>query len=85
MAEGADLLIYGCDLASGESGQALVESFQAAMSRIRREVGKVIVGQDEVVEDLLITLLVGGHCLITGLPGTLIPRALNVFPDTWNS
>ncbi len=27
-------------------------------------------GQDEVVEQLLITLLVGGHCLITGLPGT---------------
>ena len=31
---------------------------------------KLIVGQDEVVEQLLITLLVGGHCLITGVPGT---------------
>ena len=31
---------------------------------------KLIVGQDEVVEQLLITLLVGGHCLITGMPGT---------------
>ena len=37
---------------------------------IRDEVRKVIVGQDEVVEQLLITLLVGGHCLITGMPGT---------------
>jgi MoxR-like ATPase len=33
-------------------------------------VRKVIVGQDEVVEHLLVTLLVGGHCLITGMPGT---------------
>ena len=31
---------------------------------------KIIVGQDEVVEHLLLTLLVGGHCLITGMPGT---------------
>ena len=40
------------------------------MDRIRTEIRKVIVGQDEVVEHLLITLLVGGHCLITGMPGT---------------
>ena len=31
---------------------------------------KVIVGQDEVIEQVLIALFVGGHCLITGLPGT---------------
>ncbi|MFK7956498.1 MAG: AAA family ATPase [Lysobacterales bacterium] len=40
------------------------------MENIRGQVGKVIVGQEEVVESLLVTLLVGGHCLITGLPGT---------------
>ncbi len=57
------------DLSSDEI-RPLVESFQAAMQRIRTEVAKVIIGQDEVVEDLLITLLVGGHCLITGMPGT---------------
>jgi MoxR-like ATPase len=55
---------------SSDEIRPVVESFQAAMGRIRAEVGKVIVGQDEVVEDLLITLLVGGHCLITGMPGT---------------
>jgi len=48
----------------------LVESFRTTMDKIRVEVRKVIVGQDEVVENLLITLLVGGHCLITGMPGT---------------
>jgi len=48
----------------------LVESFNKAFERIRIEVRKLIVGQDEVVEHLLMTLLVGGHCLITGMPGT---------------
>jgi MoxR-like ATPase len=48
----------------------LIEAFHAAFTKIRGEVGKVIVGQDEVVDHLLLTLLVGGHCLITGMPGT---------------
>ena len=56
--------------ASAEGVRPLVENFRAAMGRIRTEVRKVIVGQDEVVEHLLITLLVGSHCLITGMPGT---------------
>ncbi|OGT76211.1 MAG: AAA family ATPase [Gammaproteobacteria bacterium RIFCSPLOWO2_02_FULL_56_15] len=50
--------------------RSLVGGFHAAMGRIREQVGRVIVGQDDVVEHLLITLLVGGHCLITGMPGT---------------
>jgi MoxR-like ATPase len=53
-----------------EATEALVAQFQQTMSRIREELGRVIVGQDEVIEQLLITVLVGGHCLITGLPGT---------------
>src|SRR5207302_5983544 len=44
--------------------------FKEAHRSIVREVRKVIVGQDEVVEQVLISLFVGGHCLITGLPGT---------------
>jgi MoxR-like ATPase len=48
----------------------LVARFGTTFDAIRREVRKIIVGQDVVVEQLLITLLVGGHCLITGLPGT---------------
>ena len=48
----------------------LVNRFGECFNDIRREVRKLIVGQDEVVEQLLITLLVGGHCLITGMPGT---------------
>lgn len=48
----------------------LVAEFRDVTTRLRSEVGRIIVGQDEVVEHLLITLLVGGHCLVTGMPGT---------------
>jgi MoxR-like ATPase len=48
----------------------LVDRFTHTLSGIRGEIRKLIVGQDEVVEQLLVTLMVGGHCLITGMPGT---------------
>ncbi|MGH8144327.1 MAG: AAA family ATPase [Steroidobacteraceae bacterium] len=48
----------------------LIAQFRPVMQAIRAEVGKVVVGQADVIEHLLITLLVGGHCLITGMPGT---------------
>ncbi|HEX4747907.1 MAG TPA: MoxR family ATPase [Bryobacteraceae bacterium] len=54
--------------------------FQEAQAAIKREVRKVIVGQDEVIEHVLISLFVGGHCLLTGLPGTaktLLVRTLS--------
>ena len=47
-----------------------IARFQEAHRAIDREVRKVIVGQEEVIEQVLISLFVGGHCLITGLPGT---------------
>jgi len=47
-----------------------VETFHTRLGAIRAEVRKIIVGQDDVVDHLLLTLLVGGHCLITGMPGT---------------
>ncbi len=48
-------------------------------TRILAELRKVIVGQDEVVEEVLIALFTGGHCLITGVPGlakTLLIKTL---------
>ena len=47
-----------------------IDRFQEVHRSIVREVRKVIVGQEEVLEQILISLFVGGHCLITGLPGT---------------
>src|ERR1700726_781893 len=50
--------------------QERVERFHVVRDRILGQVRKVIVGQDEVLEQVMIALFVGGHCLITGLPGT---------------
>ena len=47
-----------------------IERFQEVHREIVRQVRRVIVGQEEVLEQVLIALFVGGHCLITGLPGT---------------
>ena len=69
-------------LSMPESGdlQARIEKFQTAQAAIVSEVRKVIVGQDEVIDQVLVALFVGGHCLITGLPGTaktLLVRTLS--------
>ena len=48
---------------------AAVQRCQAAYHRIRDELNKVIVGQGEVIEQVLITLLSGGHALLEGVPG----------------
>ena len=50
--------------------KARIERFQAVHQDIVTQVRRVIVGQAEVLDQVLISLFVGGHCLITGLPGT---------------
>jgi MoxR-like ATPase len=50
--------------------QNRIERFQAVRDGIIQQVRRAIVGQDEVLEQLMLALFVGGHCLITGLPGT---------------
>jgi MoxR-like ATPase len=46
-----------------------VRKFNQTCDTLRAEIGKVIVGQDKVVEELLIALFAGGHCLLVGVPG----------------
>ncbi len=50
--------------------QKRIERFRAVRDEILAQVRQVIVGQDEVLDQIMIGLFVGGHCLITGLPGT---------------
>jgi len=50
--------------------QQYVERFHEVREGIINQVRQVIVGQDEVLDQILIALFVGGHCLMTGLPGT---------------
>jgi len=57
-----------------------IARFQKAQEDIVGQVRKIIVGQEEVIDQVLIALFVGGHCLITGLPGTaktLLVRTLS--------
>jgi MoxR-like ATPase len=56
-----------------------IQTFRQAYAALRAEIGKVIVGQDAVVEGTLIALFAGGHVLLEGVPGlgkTLLVRTL---------
>ena len=46
-----------------------VEKLKSARNKIKAEVGKVIIGQELVIDQLLIALLSNGHCLLVGVPG----------------
>lgn len=48
---------------------ALVKRMQDGRDQIVEQIKKVIIGQDEIIDELLIALFGGGHCLITGVPG----------------
>src|SRR6202789_4387054 len=50
--------------------QQRIERFHAIREQILKQVREVIVGQKEVLDQILIALFVGGHCLMTGMPGT---------------
>ena len=56
------------------------EQFREKYERVRQEVGKVIVGHDEIVHGVLTCMMIGGHCLLEGAPGlgkTLLVRTLS--------
>jgi MoxR-like ATPase len=68
------------ELLTDEQEQAVVEHLRDSRARIDTELSKTIVGQKDVVQQLLISLLAGGHCLITGAPGlakTLLVRSVS--------
>jgi len=61
-----------------------IQSFCQAYENLRAEIGKVIVGQDAIVEGTLISLFAGGHVLLEGVPGlgkTLLVRTLSEVLD----
>jgi len=64
---------------SHEVDRETVERLTVGRDQIVAELAKVIVGQQEVIEQIVITLLAGGHCLITGAPGlakTLLVKSI---------
>ncbi len=61
-----------------EAVQDLVKSYE----RLRAEIGKVIIGQDEVVQDVLISIFSRGHCLLVGVPGLAKTLLVNTIART---
>ena len=62
-----------------KSDVKLVEHLNDAIKNIKAEIAKVIIGQEEIIDQLLISLLSRGHCLLVGVPGlakTLLIKTL---------
>jgi MoxR-like ATPase len=69
---------------SAKSHASSREDLLGAASKLRAEVGKRIVGQEAVVEEILMALLAGGHVLLVGVPGlakTLMIRSVSEAMD----
>ncbi|MGH9394169.1 MAG: AAA family ATPase, partial [Terriglobales bacterium] len=62
--------------------QQRIERFHSVRAQILAQVRQVIVGQEEALEQILIALCVGGHCLITGLPGTAKTLMVRTISET---
>ena len=63
-----------------EHAKEVLERLDETRDRLLTEIRKDIIGQNEVIEQLLITLLAGGHCLLTGIPGlgkTMLVKTLS--------
>lgn len=61
-----------------------VERLANSINQIKQEIAKVIIGQDQVINDLLVSLLSRGHCLLVGVPGlakTLLIKTLSEVLD----
>ena len=57
------------DTTGGRGDVAAIESLARAREAIQNQLRRVIVGQDRVIEELLIAILANGHCLLVGVPG----------------
>jgi len=62
----------------------LAEKLNEKIKSVKKEIARVIIGQDEIVDQLLIALLAKGHCLLVGVPGlakTLLIKTLSEVLD----
>ena len=69
--------------ASGPSSdEARFERIQTASHQVRTELARVIVGQDDVIDQLLLSLFAGGHCLLVGVPGLAKTLMISTLSET---
>ena len=58
-----------------------VKSLLAKLPQLKTEIQKVIVGQEHILDELLVAFLAGGHCLLEGVPGlakTLLVKTMSL-------
>ena len=68
---------------SGDEIKAL-EKLSESYRAVREQLGKVIVGQNEVIEQLMIAIFAQGHCLLEGVPGLAKTLMVSTLADTLN-
>jgi MoxR-like ATPase len=54
---------------TAENDVAMIEKLRAAHQRLKKEIGKVIIGQDQVLDQLLMAIFCRSHALLMGVPG----------------
>jgi MoxR-like ATPase len=65
----------------GEEDLRAVERLNQGFDKIRRELDKVIVGQQQVIEEILIAMFAQGHCLLVGVPGLAKTLLIHTLAD----
>ncbi len=60
------------------------QAFAAAFKNLKSEIGKVVVGQDHIIENLLISLFSRGHCVLIGVPGLAKTLLIRTLAETLN-
>ncbi len=66
---------------SNQSDVAAVDALVGQYDTLKKEIGKVIIGQDEVVRDVIISIFSKGHCLLVGVPGLAKTLLVNTISD----
>jgi MoxR-like ATPase len=64
--------------------QKLAEEFRKRYAAIRVQIGRVIVGHDDIVQGVLTAMFVGGHCLLEGVPGLGKTMLIRTLSETMN-
>lgn len=64
-----------------QSDKEAVDSLSKVYSQLSSEIGKVIVGQEEIVKNVLISVFSKGHCLLVGVPGLAKTLLVNTIAD----
>ena len=63
---------------------ALADEFKATYDLIKKEIGKAVIGQEKIIDQLLISLFSNGHCVLIGVPGLAKTLLIKTLADTLN-